>query len=122
MFFNLCKNQERLRPRRDTGNEVNHESRSPDTQRKRSPRRGEGAQAAPTFQGLLIVHEARSGQLGRITPMAQLVSATDSAETHLLPALHDATVLYLKDGQMRIRGFEMVDGAQFGQTWDVKVV
>lgn len=75
----------------------------------------------PTFRGLLSVHEARSGQLGRITPMAQLVSATDSSETHLLPALHDAAVLYLKDGQMRIRGFEMVDGTQFGQTWDVKV-
>lgn len=75
----------------------------------------------PKYRGMLSIHEARSGELGRITPMAQLVSATDSADTQILPALHDAAVLFFKDGQMRIRGFELVNGAQFGQTWDVKV-
>lgn len=75
----------------------------------------------PKYRGMLSIHEARSGELGRITPMAQLVSATDSTAGHILPALHDAAVLFFKDGQMRIRGFELVNGAQFGQTWDVRV-
>lgn len=75
----------------------------------------------PRYHGQLRIHEMRSGELGRITPVAQLLSPTDSTEAHVLPALHDATVLFFKDGQMRIRGFELVDGAQFGQTWDVRV-
>lgn len=75
----------------------------------------------PKFRGHLRIHEARSGQLGRITPMALLVSATDTAETCVLPPLHDAAVLFFRDGVMRIRGFEVVDGSQFGQTWEVKV-
>lgn len=75
----------------------------------------------PKYRGKLRFHEARSGELGRITPMAMLLSDTDTADTHLLPALHDAAVLFLRDGVMRIRGFEVRDGAQFGQTWDVKV-
>lgn len=75
----------------------------------------------PKYRGHLRIHEARSGDLGRITPMALLVSDTDTAETPVLPTLHDAAVLFFRDGVMRIRGFEVVNGAQFGQTWEVKV-
>lgn len=75
----------------------------------------------PTYRGQLRVHEARSGELGRITQMAFLVSDIDTTEAHVVPALHDAAVLFVKDGVIRVRGFEMVNGAQFGQTWDVKV-
>lgn len=75
----------------------------------------------PTYRGRLRIHESRSGELGRITPMAVLVSDIDTTDTPLVPVLHDAVVLYVKDSVMRVRGFEMVGGAQFGQTWHVKV-
>lgn len=76
---------------------------------------------APTYSGMFRLHEVRSHELGRITPTAFLLSATDSAELPLLPQLHDAAVLYARDGRLRVRGFELVDGAQYGQTWDVRV-
>jgi hypothetical protein len=75
----------------------------------------------PTYRGRLRFHEARSGELGRITPMAVLVSDIDTTATPLVPSLHDAAVLFVKDGVMRMRGFEVVDGAQYGQTWHIKV-
>lgn len=67
------------------------------------------------------MQEARSHQLGRIVVTAELISCTDGSDAPVVPVLHDADVLFLRDGQMRIRGTEFVDGAQFGQTWDVKV-
>ena len=75
----------------------------------------------PVYRGILRIQEARSHELGRITPTAQLVSGTDSCELPVVPALSDAAVLFLRNGQMRIRGFEVVGGVQYGQTWDVKV-
>lgn len=73
------------------------------------------------YRGELRVNEMRSHALGRIAVMAQLVSDVDGSEPELLPALHDAAVLFLRNGQMRIRGVEAVDDIQYGQTWDVKV-
>lgn len=75
----------------------------------------------PTYRGKLRIHEMRNHELGRITPTAQLISVTGGCELPLVPALNDAAVLSLQHGQMRIRGFEFVDGVQYGQTWDVKV-
>lgn len=75
----------------------------------------------PKYRGVLRIHEDRSQELGRIMPTARLLSATDGAELPLVPALHDAAVLFLADGRMRVRGFEFIEGVQFGQTWDVKV-
>ena len=75
----------------------------------------------PKYRGRLCIRETRCHELGRITPTAQLLDPTDGTEQVSLPALHDATVLFLNDGQMRIRGFEFIEGVQFGQTWDVKV-
>lgn len=75
----------------------------------------------PKYRGLLRIQEARCHELGRVTPTAHLLSPTDEVELPLLPALHDAAVLFLKNGQMRVRGFEFIEGVQFGQTWDVKV-
>ena len=75
----------------------------------------------PTYRGLLRINERRSPGLGRIVPTAQLVSITDGSLSPLLPELHDAMVLYVRNEQMRIRGFEHVGGVQYGQTWDIKV-
>lgn len=76
---------------------------------------------SPKYRGRLCIREARSHELGCITPTAHLLNTTDGTELALLPALHDAAVLFLNDGKMRIRGFELIEGVQFGQTWDVKV-
>jgi len=77
--------------------------------------------AMRTYRGVLRIHEARQQSLGRISVTAQLLSATDPTELDLLPALHDAAVLFLREGRMRVRGFEVMEGAQYGQTWDVRV-
>jgi hypothetical protein len=77
--------------------------------------------AMRTYRGVLRIHEVRHQGLGRICVTAHLVCATDTTELDLLPALHDAAVLFLRDGRMRVRGFEVMDGAQYGQTWDVRV-
>ena len=77
--------------------------------------------ALPKYQGVLSVKEERVHELGRAVVLAKLVSSTDGTETLILPALHDAAVLYLQGSQLRVRGFELVEGIQYGQTWDVKV-
>lgn len=73
------------------------------------------------YRGMLCIQEARSHELGRIVVTAELRSGTDGDETALVPALFDAGVLFLSKGQMRVRGFELVGGVQYGQTWDVRV-
>ncbi len=75
----------------------------------------------PKYRGVLHIREARNHALGRIAVTAELRSGTDGDETALVPALFDASVLFLLKGQMRIRGFELVGGIQYGQTWDVRV-
>jgi hypothetical protein len=77
--------------------------------------------ALPKYEGVLSVKEERIHELGRAVVLAKLVSATDGTQTPILPALHDAAVLYVQGSQLRVRGFELVDGVQYGQTWDVKV-
>lgn len=75
----------------------------------------------PKYQGVLSVNEERVHELGRAVVLAKLLSCTDGAQTPILPALHDATVLYMQGTQLRVRGFELVEGVQYGQTWDVRV-
>lgn len=88
--------------------------------------KGRGIQARdragkPKYCGVLQVREERVQSLGRAVVIAHLVSSTDGVDTPLLPALHDASMLFVRGGQIRVRGFEMVDGIQYGQTWDIKV-
>ena len=73
------------------------------------------------YRGHLRIREARSQSLGRTGLTSDLLSATSDADDALLPTLHDANVIYLSKGTMRIRGFEVVDGVQYGQTWDLKI-
>lgn len=70
------------------------------------------------FSGVLSIGEVRSTEFGRTLIAAQLLSAEKEA---VLPLLHDAVVLRYESGRMRIRGVEVLNGAQHGQTWDVKV-
>lgn len=75
----------------------------------------------PKYRGRLRIREARSPAFGRIVTMTDLLSVTGRTDETLLPTLHDASVIFLSDGKMRIRGFEVIDGTQYGQTWDLKV-
>ena len=70
------------------------------------------------YLGALDMAEARSSMFGRSLMVAHLRSASDE---DLLPALHDAVVLRLEGDRIRIRGVEILNGIQHGQTWDVKV-
>jgi len=72
------------------------------------------------YRGRLRIVEARSQSLGRTVLTSDLLSSTGAADEELLPSLHDASVIYLCNGTMRIRGFEVVNGVQYGQTWDLK--
>ena len=53
--------------------------------------------------------------------MADILSSTDGSDVPVVPSLHDVNVIFCESGKMRIRGFELVHGAQYGQTWDIKV-
>jgi hypothetical protein len=75
----------------------------------------------PKYRGELRIREARSQALGRTVTMADLISSTDGSDESVIPSLHDVNVIYLSSGTMRIRGFEDINGTQYGQTWDMKV-
>ena len=77
---------------------------------------------SPRYRGVLHVREARVQSMGRIVTTAELSSTTDANEPLLIPPLLDADVLFLRNDQMRIRGCELGQGVQYGQTWDVKVL
>lgn len=70
------------------------------------------------YSGSLAINEVRDTHLGRSVTVANLLG-TDADK--MLPQLHDAVVLCVENGRMRIRGFEVRDDVQVGQTWDVKV-
>ena len=78
--------------------------------------------ARPKYRGALRIREERVHALGRTTTVAKLLSSTDDAEEPVVPYLTDASVLFVDDGQMRARGFEVAAGVQFGQVWDVRVL
>lgn len=74
------------------------------------------------YTGAFTLREARSSDLGRTSLVVNLHSSNDAANEPVLPPLHDATVIHAEGGRMRVRGFELLDGIQLGQTWDVKVL
>lgn len=74
------------------------------------------------YIGVFTLREARSTELGRASLVASLHSGTDAPSEPLLPLLHDAMVLHVEGGRLRVRGFEFLEGVQLGQTWDVRVL
>lgn len=77
--------------------------------------------AMPKYRGVLQVNEERIQALGRAVVTAQLLSETDGTQPPVLPVLHDASMLFVLGDQIRVRGFELVEGVQYGQTWDIRV-
>lgn len=75
-----------------------------------------------SYTGAFTLQEARSSELGRSCFVANLHSNLDGQTEPVLPPLLDATVIHAEGGRLRVRGFEMLDGLQLGQTWEVKVL
>lgn len=75
-----------------------------------------------SYTGAFTLQETRSSELGRSCIVANLHSNTEGVPEPVLPPLHDAAVIHAEGGRLRVRGFEMLDGLQLGQTWDVKVL
>lgn len=76
----------------------------------------------PAIVGKLRIAENRLHRLGRVVLCASLTSTSDGLDTELLPELTDAQVIWAEDGFMRIRGVEQVNGVQYAQTWNLKVL
>lgn len=76
----------------------------------------------PACSGILRIFEDRLHYLERRVRRATLTHATDGLGTNLLPELIDAEVLRVDDNLMRVRGTELVEGAYYAQTWDIKVL
>jgi hypothetical protein len=73
------------------------------------------------FVGMLKIAQSRDASLKRVLTLAQILDLTDGGETPVLE-LYDAAVLSYEEGIMRLRGFELHDGVQYGQTWELKVL
>lgn len=76
----------------------------------------------PAHVGKLRVQENRLHKFGRALMSALLVNVIDDVESLVLPELFDAAVIWMNDQQIRIRGFEEIDGYQHAQTWDIRVL
>jgi hypothetical protein len=74
------------------------------------------------YRGTLRVRQDRINVYGRFVTKAQLLRKGDATGIALLPDLLDAEVIWVEDGALRIRGTEMLDGVQFNQTWEAKVL
>ena len=46
----------------------------------------------------------------------------DATGSTVVPDMLDAEVIWAQDGAMRIRGTEMLEGTQFVQNWEAKVL
>lgn len=76
---------------------------------------------SPTYVGELTVAEARDHAAGRAVRRARLVDAVNGLRTDVLPELSDTQLLWVADGQMRLAGFEHIEGVDYAQTWSVKL-
>jgi hypothetical protein len=77
--------------------------------------------AGAGVQGELRVLQVREEAFGRALLTARITDLTDNTETILLE-LYDVALLSVDNKKMRMRGFEVVNGFQFAQSWDVELV
>lgn len=74
------------------------------------------------YRGLLRIRQDRVDAYSRFVTKAQLLTQDDATGSTVLPDLLDAEVIWAQDGALRIRGTEMLEGTQFVQTWEAKVL
>jgi hypothetical protein len=71
------------------------------------------------FPGRLKVMENRIHALGRVVVTASIIDTIDANAATLIE-LYDAVLLWADEKRMRMRGFEDIDGIQYGQTWEIE--
>lgn len=76
----------------------------------------------PVVAGNLHFHEERVARIGRTVRIARIKDPSDPTVSSKIAPLYDATIEYLVDSQMRIRGVEEENGVLYGQCWDVTLV
>ena len=76
----------------------------------------------PAIVGEFKVFDNREHRLGRVVTKACLLSTTDDVELPLLPELFDVTLLWVDKQMIRLRGFEVIDGHEHAQAWEIKVL
>jgi hypothetical protein len=76
----------------------------------------------PFITGKLKVFDNRQHKLGRVVKVACLVSTTDDLESLLMPELFDVSLLWVDEGFIRLRGFEVIDDYEHSQAWEIKVL
>lgn len=74
------------------------------------------------YSGKLRIFENRIHAFGRVVTCATLTNPKDGLDGLVLPELVDVEIIWLDDNGMRLRGLELVDGVQYGQTWEIKVL
>ena len=75
----------------------------------------------PGVSGHLEIGEAKDHRLGRVQRTARLLSNHNGTEPDVLPALRDVQLLYLKDGEFTLAGYETLEGVDYQQTWLVRL-
>ena len=63
----------------------------------------------------------REDAFGRSVLTARITDLVDNTETILLE-LYDVVLLWAHEKKMRMRGFEIIKGVQFAQSWDVELL
>ena len=53
---------------------------------------------------------------------ARLLAVASAEPPPLLPELTDVELIWLDAGNLRLKGTELIDGAGYTQTWDVRVL
>lgn len=79
------------------------------------------AYEAPAHVGELSVSESRDHELARPVTRARLLDLTGT-ESDVLPQLSDVALLWVRNNEIRLKGFERIDDMDVAQTWVVEVL
>lgn len=77
---------------------------------------------APAHVGELTVSEFRDHELARPVMRARLTDTTGGTEADVLPELSDAQLLWVRHNEIRLKGFERIEGMDVAQAWVIEVL
>lgn len=75
----------------------------------------------PPHIGALRIKEARDYDLSRPVVRARLLDIHAGTEADVLPELSDVRLLWADGNEMRLSGFEEIEGAAYAQTWALEL-
>jgi hypothetical protein len=73
------------------------------------------------YAGTIKVMENRVHRLGRVVTTATFTGRQGDVDTVTL-TLRDVNLLWMDKRKLRLRGFEDIDGVEYGQTWDIEIL